>query len=57
MGHAYAHTWPYMGQPYRESREEGNNREGKGFLGPGKGREGKVIPILFRSVSRTLLPL
>jgi len=70
MGHACAHTWPYMGQPYRESREEGNNREslpfprsGKGitpglsfpFPSPssreGKGREGKVIPTLFRSVS------
>ncbi len=28
MGHACAHIWPYMGQPYRESREEGNSREG-----------------------------
>jgi len=26
MGHVCAHIWPYMGQPYRESREEGNSR-------------------------------
>jgi len=26
IGHACAYTWPYMGQPYRESREEGNSR-------------------------------
>ncbi len=52
LGHACAHTgaiweqqWgmhariygPYMGQPYKESREEGNNRESLPFLGPGKG--------------------
>jgi len=52
MGHACAHTWPYMGaangacmraymghiwgQPY-PGREEGNNRESLPFLGPGKG--------------------
>jgi len=40
MGHTYAHT-PYIGhiwgQPYRESREEGNSRESLPFPGSGKG--------------------
>ena len=48
------HIW---GQPYRDGREEGNSRESPRAcpfpalpLPPGKGREGKVIPTLFRSV-------
>jgi len=40
MGHTYAHT-PYIGhiwgQPYRESREEGNSRESLPFPRLGKG--------------------
>jgi len=50
-----------IGQPYRESREEGNSRElPRAYpfpslpLPPGKGREGKVIPTLFRSVLRLI---
>jgi len=49
----------HMGQPYRESREEGNSRESLPFpslpLPPRKGREGKVIPALFRSVSTVIV--
>ncbi len=49
MGHACAHIWPYMGQPYRESREEGNSRESLPFPAPssreGKGREGNPCPV------------
>ncbi len=37
MGYVCAYIWPYMGQPYRESREEGNSRESLPFLRPGKG--------------------
>jgi len=70
MGHIWGHTWGMHArihghiweQPYRESREEGNNRElpwAYPFpslpLPPGKGREGKVIPALFRSVLGRIL--
>ena len=45
MGHIWGHTWGMHArihghiweQPYRESREEGNNRESLPFLGSGKG--------------------
>jgi len=54
----HGHIWE---QPYRESREEGNSRElPRAYpfpslpLPPGKGREGKVIPTLFRSVDRPI---
>jgi len=37
IGHTCAHIWPYMGQPYKESREEGNSRESLPFPRSGKG--------------------
>jgi len=72
IGHIWGHTWGMhtrihghiWDQPYRESREEGNSRElPRAYpfpslpLPPGKGREGKIIPTLFRSVYRRILPI
>ncbi len=40
----YAYIWPYMGQPYRESREEENNRESLPFL---RLRKGIILGLFF----------